>query len=108
VWYRVLIISGQQFLKCCRTEKDDKLKGYGLGADDYITKPFEEEELLWKIKAVIQRIPENKSESRNEVILLGKYTFDFTNQSLTIDGKTKGLQRGKVILLSTYPTIGII
>jgi len=29
--------------------KEDKLKGYGLGADDYITKPFDEEELLWKM-----------------------------------------------------------
>lgn len=69
--------------------KDDKLKGYNLGADDYITKPFDEEELLWKIKAVIRRIPENKSESRIEIISIGKYTFDFNNQSLIIGGKTK-------------------
>lgn len=69
--------------------KEDKLKGYGLGADDYITKPFDEEELVWKIKAVIRRVPENKSESKAELILIGKYTFNFTNQSLTIAGKTK-------------------
>jgi DNA-binding response OmpR family regulator len=69
--------------------KEDKLKGYDLGADDYITKPFDEEELLWKIKAVIRRIPENKSESRIEITSIGKYTFDCTNQSLTIGGKTK-------------------
>lgn len=67
--------------------KEDKLKGYGLGADDYITKPFDEEELLWKIKAVIRRVPESKS--KNEIISLGNYTFDFANQSLTIDGKVK-------------------
>jgi DNA-binding response OmpR family regulator len=69
--------------------KQDKLKGYGLGADDYITKPFDEEELLWKIKAVIRRIPEPKDERKMEVISIGKYTFDFSNQSLTIAGKTK-------------------
>jgi len=69
--------------------KEDKLKGYGLGADDYITKPFDEEELLWKIKAVIRRIPENKSAAKTEVISIGKYRFDFNNQSLMIDGKTK-------------------
>ena len=69
--------------------KEDKLKGYDLGADDYITKPFDEEELLWKIKAVIRRIPDNKNESKTEIISLGKYTFDITNQSLTIGGKTK-------------------
>jgi DNA-binding response OmpR family regulator len=71
--------------------KEDKLKGYDLGADDYITKPFDEEELLWKIKAVIRRIPDSKSESKSkaEVILIGKYTFDFNNQSLTIGENTK-------------------
>jgi DNA-binding response OmpR family regulator len=69
--------------------KEDKLKGYDLGADDYITKPFDEEELLWKIKAVIRRIPDNKPESRVEIISIGKYLFDFHNQSLTISGHTK-------------------
>lgn len=70
-----------------RSLKEDKLKGYGLDADDYITKPFDEEELLWKIKAVIRRIPENKI--RIDLIPIGKYIFDFNNQSLTIHGKTK-------------------
>jgi DNA-binding response OmpR family regulator len=69
--------------------KEDKLAGYDLGADDYITKPFDEEELLWKIKAVIRRIPENKSESTQETVSIGKYTFDFVNQSISINGKTK-------------------
>ena len=69
--------------------KEDKLKGYGLDADDYITKPFDEEELLWKIKAVIRRLPENRGDSRTEFISLGNFTFDHHNQSLTISGKTK-------------------
>lgn len=69
--------------------REDKLKGYGLGADDYITKPFDEEELLWKIKAVIRRIPENKNESKTGIISIGKYTFDLHDQSLIIAGKTK-------------------
>src|ERR1035437_3274341 len=43
--------------------KEDKLKGYDAGADDYITKPFDEEELLWKIKAVIRRSPSLKQEN---------------------------------------------
>jgi len=69
--------------------KEDKLKGYDLGADDYITKPFDEEELLWKIKAVIRRIPENKIENKVEIISIGKFIFNYNNQSLTINGKTK-------------------
>lgn len=72
-----------------KSQKADKLKGYDLGADDYITKPFDEEELLWKIKALIRRLPGNKSENNAELILIGKYSFDFTNQSLSINGKTK-------------------
>jgi len=69
--------------------KEDKLKGYGLGADDYITKPFDEEELLWKIKAVIRRIPDNSSSGKTEPILIGKYKFDFNNQALSLGNKTK-------------------
>ncbi len=72
-----------------RSLKEDKLKGYDLGADDYITKPFDEEELLWKIKALVRRIPENKNIAKVEVISIGKYFFDFNNQSLTIHNKTK-------------------
>lgn len=72
-----------------RSLKEDKLKGYDLDADDYITKPFDEEELLWKIKAVIRRIPESRTEARVEIITIGKYTFDFNNQSLVISGRTK-------------------
>lgn len=69
--------------------KEDKLKGYELHADDYITKPFDEEELLWKIKAVIRRTARNKVDGGTEIFYLGKYAFDYNNQSLTIDGKTK-------------------
>lgn len=69
--------------------KEDKLIGYDLGADDYITKPFDEEELLWKIKAVIRRVPENKNEVTQEIISIGKYKFDFNNQALTINNKSQ-------------------
>jgi DNA-binding response OmpR family regulator len=69
--------------------KADKLKGYDLGADDYISKPFDEEELLWKIKALIRRLPENQSESKDEIISIGNYAFDFNNQSLTLGSKIK-------------------
>lgn len=84
--------------------KEDKLKGYDLGADDYITKPFDEEELLWKIKAVIRRVPENKSENNTENILLGKYIFDFNNQSLTIDGASKRITEKECEILKYLAT----
>ena len=54
--------------------KEDKLKGYDIGADDYITKPFDEEELLWKIKAVIRRLPEHTTEVKVELVTIGNIT----------------------------------
>ncbi len=72
-----------------RSLKEDKLRGYGLGADDYITKPFDEEELLWKIKALIRRMPEIGREAKTEIIAIGKYTFDPNNQCLIINGQEK-------------------
>lgn len=72
-----------------RSLKEDKLKGYDLGADDYITKPFDEEELLWKIKALIRRLPEVKSESRPEAVSIGSYVFDWSNQCLSIQGSSR-------------------
>lgn len=68
-----------------RSLKEDKLKGYELGADDYITKPFDEEELLWKIKALIRRVPG----SRDGIVLIGKYQFDIKNQSLIFEGNSR-------------------
>ncbi|MCD6066499.1 MAG: two-component system response regulator [Bacteroidetes bacterium] len=83
-----------------RSLKEDKLKGYDLGADDYITKPFDEEELLWKIKAVIRRIPENTVEHKTEIITIGNYIFDCTNQSLTIGDKTKRITEKECEILN--------
>lgn len=69
--------------------KEDKLKGYDAGADDYIIKPFDVEELLWKIKALIRRTKDIHTDNKTETVMIGKYVFDFNNQSLMIDGITK-------------------
>ncbi|MDZ4668624.1 MAG: response regulator transcription factor [bacterium] len=71
-----------------KSQKADKLIGYDLGADDYITKPFDEEELLWKIKAIVRRLPDAVN-SEIAPILVGKFVFNFENQSLFKDGITK-------------------
>lgn len=71
-----------------RSMKEDKIKGFCIGVDDYITKPFDEEELLYRIKAIMSRI---KKESELEVkdlkviISIGNYLFDTEKQLLTLN-----------------------
>lgn len=75
-----------------KSMKEDKLKGFDIGADDYITKPFEEDELLARINAVLRRtMDDKKEEPRPEKFRVGKYFFDYSMQSLAIGDKVKRL-----------------
>jgi DNA-binding response OmpR family regulator len=68
-----------------RTLQEDKLKGYALGAEDYIIKPFDESELLCKIKVILRRaVPGMEIATQHEVIQLGNYTFDAQRQELRL------------------------
>jgi DNA-binding response OmpR family regulator len=82
--------------------KEDKLKGYVIGADDYITKPFDEEELLWKIKALIRRVSTAANPIKPTVVSLGNYTFDFHNQSLSIGDSTKRITEKESDILNYF------
>jgi DNA-binding response OmpR family regulator len=73
-----------------RSLKEDKLKGFDIGADDYIAKPFEEDELLARINAVLRRTKEDKKEEPGpEQFTVGMYRFDYSTQSLIFNGKEK-------------------
>lgn len=61
----------------------DKMEGYALGGDDYITKPFSIDELLLRIKAVLKRTKIVETPVEPKVFKIGKYTFDYAVQLLS-------------------------
>lgn len=78
--------------------KEDILKGYNLGADDYITKPFDTEVLLAKIQAIIKR--QSLDEITNETLFeIGSYTFDSKLRSISRDGEKQKLSPKEADLL---------
>ena len=79
------------FFLSAKTMKDDIIQGYKLGADDYITKPFDSEVLLLKIKAILKRNEELHREEVNAEFDMGKYHFNPRLRELTIDGKVQVL-----------------
>src|SRR5919205_3449693 len=74
------------FFLSAKTMKEDIIQGYKLGADDYITKPFDSEVLLLKIKAILKRNEELNKESENMQFDLGRYHFNPKLRELMHDG----------------------
>jgi DNA-binding response OmpR family regulator len=64
------------FFLSAKTMKEDIIQGYKLGADDYITKPFDSEVLLLKIKAMLKRNEEENKINDNIEFDLGGYHFN--------------------------------
>jgi DNA-binding response OmpR family regulator len=64
-----------------RSMKNDVLEGFKIGADDYITKPFNMDELLFRIEAVLRRV-KTGVQPASQTYTLGKYTFDIQKQVL--------------------------
>ena len=79
------------FFISAKTMKEDIIQGYKLGADDYITKPFDSEVLLHKIKAILKRNEELHREEANAEYDLGKYHFNPRLRQLTADKQTQTL-----------------
>ena len=69
-----------------KTLKEDILEGFKIGADDYITKPFSMEELVFRIEAILRRVC-GKKNKENSVYKIGRFQFDTQKQLLSIDGQ---------------------
>ena len=88
----ILILSGL-------SEPDNKVKGLGFGADDYLTKPFDRAELVARIQAIVRR---SKGHS-DSVIRTGKLTVNLDSRSVEVEGRPvhlTGKEYGILELLS--------
>jgi len=66
-----------------KTLREDIVEGYKTGADDYITKPFDSEILLYKIKAILTRSTGEKNTLPDDQFTIGNFEFDHRSRSLT-------------------------
>ena len=78
----------------CRTEKEDKLNGFDLGADDYIEKPYDIDILIAKIKGIFKR------RYQRDIISSDGLTLNLADRTAAIDGKPVELTAKEFDLLS--------
>ena len=79
--------------------KEDILEGFKIGADDYITKPFSMEELVFRIGAILRRV-KGKKDKEITLYKIGRYTFDTQKQVLISKEKTQKLTTKESELLA--------
>lgn len=73
-----------------RGQDNDKVKGLNLGADDYLTKPFNIDELVARVRAVLRRAqftPQEQTYATQTVTTIGSLTIDYSQRLVTVDGK---------------------
>ena len=70
-----------------RGEEYDKLFGFELGIDDYVTKPFSPKELMARVNAVLNRTKAAAKDDLPEILTFGGLTIDAAGRSVSVDGK---------------------
>jgi DNA-binding response OmpR family regulator len=81
--------------------REDRIEGFRLGADDYVTKPFSMEELLLRIEAVLRRTAHGEpAEEEPSPVAIGRYTFDPGTRELAMAGRKHRLTQREADLLA--------
>ena len=88
------------------TAQDDiqnKISGFEMGADDYMTKPFHFDELLMRIRARLRAsIPQQTTSVNDTILQLGNIMLDFRTRRIQVDGKTQELSAREFTLAETF------
>lgn len=71
-----------------RGEEYDRIHGFEVGVDDYVTKPFSPRELMLRVKAVISRYKGSQQNTAHRVLSFGTLSLDADARKLTVDGET--------------------
>jgi len=86
-----------------KSMKEDTVQGFRLGGDDYITKPFDRDELLLRIEAILRRYQrQTMHEAEQSIFQVGSYTFDHNHQQLSRHGDTARLTSKESELLKLF------
>lgn len=73
-----------------KTLKEDQLKAFKTGADDFIVKPFDSELLLYKLEAILKRSESSKSTTKSNDFTIGKYHFNYDSRIIkTLENSRK-------------------
>jgi len=82
-----------------KTMKEDMLSGFRVGADDYVTKPFDSEVLLYKLKAILKRSTEKGHDPSQKEFTVGNYHFNYDHRSISINNESQKLSPKEADLL---------